>query len=348
MAIDRSPTLQVATGTPPPDWDRALQALGGCAFHSSVWSQYSAESNDTIPLYFRLVEASDEVVAVACAQASRRRMLRIAGTQVLGLGSLPVSKNTASGDRLLLEVVDYAAQEGFASLRINSFGTPFACSVLEDGNFQLRRRWEFLVKLPGSQDELWQTIHSKKRNLIRKGTKSGLLVYCGASFRDLSRFKELAIATWARKRRQGIALPVPRDDAHWQLMHDRLLQTRLARLYIAKAGTKAVAGAVFVLFNGGAYYMLSAATEEGLKKAGPDLVLWTAMSDCIGEGCRVFNLGGLSETELGGAALEDSGLYHFKVRFGADVFPCWKAERILRPNIWRVWESIRRLRSGFR
>jgi lipid II:glycine glycyltransferase (peptidoglycan interpeptide bridge formation enzyme) len=217
--------------------------------------------------------------------------------------------------------------------------------ILQELGFQVEKRWEFLVHIEGSEDELWRRVHTKKRNLIRKGRKEKLGVKRAAEFQDVMQFRALAVETYNRKTQQGVSFPQPAEDTYYRLLKERLIDAGLGRLYMAYEGDQAIGGAFFVGFNATAYYMLSSATEEGLRKAAPDLILWTAMTDFLKEGFRLFNLGGLSERELEGRPLEESGLYHFKKRFGAEVHPCYKGRLILRPTQFKLYSLLKTVKS---
>jgi lipid II:glycine glycyltransferase (peptidoglycan interpeptide bridge formation enzyme) len=125
---------------------------------------------------------------------------------------------------------------------------------------------------------------------------------------------------------------------------DRLIDRGLGRLYIAYEGDKPIAGAFFAGFNRKTYYMLSAANGEGLQKAAPDLVLWTALTDYLHEGYKLFNFGGLSEGELNGSPLEESGLFHFKKRFSSQERLCYKGYLELRPRLHTLFQVLGKIR----
>jgi lipid II:glycine glycyltransferase (peptidoglycan interpeptide bridge formation enzyme) len=124
-----------------------------------------------------------------------------------------------------------------------------------------------------------------------------------------------------------------------------LIDSGLGRLYFAYEEREPIAGAFFVGYNKCSYYMLSSAKEKGLQKAAPDLILWTSMKDYQQGGYKVFNFGGLSERELNGDPLEKSGLFHFKKRFSTDEFLCYKGMLILRPVLYKIFDSLKRIKS---
>ncbi len=308
-------------------WNESVVALNGCGFHSHEWSLFSSESNNAQPLYLQLQDATGRTCSAGFGLVSEKRTGGIGLYRELSLGSLPASASSAVLERMLREIVAYGRREGVAVLSINSFATPHGSEVLPSLEFKTERRWEFVLNMDGDEQDLWKKFHSKKRNLIKKAQKEGLHVERVAGQEGVMQLRELSRETHERKRSKGISYPKPGPERYYRLIKEKIIDKGLGRLYLAYNGQYPVAGSLFVGFNKKSYYMLSSASDVGLRKAAPDLILWTSMTDYLSEGYKIFNLGGLSERELEGKPLEESGLYHFKMRFSADRCPCFKGKR---------------------
>jgi len=339
--------FEAFTQVDPVAWNAEVQRLKGCPFHSYEWSLFSAKANEATPLYLRWLNEDGSVPAAGIGYEKNKNIAGLPFYKALSLGSFPAFNGFVSAPQLMDPLISYCRGNGFTSLDINSFGTPRGTEILHEQGFAVSKRWEFLVGLGKTEDELWKTLHSKKRNLIRKGQKEGIRVARATDFQEIMQFRALAVETYNRKTDQGISFPKPAEETYYRLLKERLLDTGLGRLYLAYDGDQAISGAFFVGFNGIAYYMLSSASDHGLKKAAPDLVLWTAMTDYLREGFSLFNLGGVSEKDLNGQSLEESGLYHFKIRFGADVYPCFKGKLVLRPKQFKLYSFLKGLKSRF-
>jgi hypothetical protein len=336
--------LTVISQVDPEAWDRDVVRLNGNALHTHTWSCYSGESHGATPLYFILKDISGHADAVSFGLYTEKK----AGVRLyssLSFGSMAAASSPEHRKNMTHAILKYCERKRIVALSMNSFGTPHGSEIIPEMGFYSSRRWEFVLNIEGTEKELWDKIHGKKRNLIRKGQKEGLVVANESGKESLLLFQNLAAETYERKAGQGISYPPPGDVSAYQRMHDHLVTPGLGRLYLAFKGEKVVAGAFFVAFNGQVYYMLSSASDEGLKTAAPDLVLWTAMTDFQKEGFRLFNFGGLSESELNGQPLEQSGLYHFKHRFSPEVLPCFKGKHVLRPIQHRAYSFIRKSKS---
>jgi hypothetical protein len=340
--------LEVLPQVDPAAWNAEVCRLNGCPFHTYEWSLFSASANNATPLYLRWLNEDSAVRAVAIGYEKKKSVAGVPFNKALSLGSFPAFDSFPSVAQLLGPLISYCEDHGFTSLDINSFGTPHGTEILYEFGFEISKRWEFLVTLGKTEEEVWKNIHSKKRNRIRKGQKEGIQVLRVSGIKDMMSLRALDVETYERKKRKGIEFPIPSAESHYILVKEKLIDTGLGRLYMAyDEDDQAISGAFFVGFNRIAYYTLSGAGEKGLKKAAPDLLLWTAMTDYLKEGFNLFNLGGISEKDLNGQPLEESGLYHFKIIFGAGAYPCFKGKLVLRPKQFKLYSLLRKTKSVF-
>jgi lipid II:glycine glycyltransferase (peptidoglycan interpeptide bridge formation enzyme) len=249
---------------------------------------------------------------------------------------------------MTLQLRSYAARKGFMTIEWNSFGTPDACRFVDFLRDITQKRWEFVVDLECGEDKLWKKLNSKKRGHIRSASKHGLRIEEAKSHQQIHSYRGLAEETWKRKLKDGIPFPDPGSIEYFDNVKRRLIDLKRARMLLAFDGTRLVAGGLFAAFHGTVYYVISASSEIGLKKSAPDLILWQAMTDHIREGYRWFNLGGVSEGELDGAPLESSGLYEFKIKFGADLHSCIKTCSVLHAKRYRLFRKINSMKTHVR
>jgi lipid II:glycine glycyltransferase (peptidoglycan interpeptide bridge formation enzyme) len=160
-------------------------------------------------------------------------------------------------------------------------------------------------------------------------------------------FRDLTAETAKRKLAAGISFPETGDRNYFELLKTMLIDTGIGRLYLTYDGCVPIAGAFIVGYNRTAYYLLSSTSEDGQRKGAQDLNIWTAITEFMNEGYKFFYLGGLSQTELVDQQLEKSGLYLFKKRFAAEIYPCYKGSLILRPAHRQIYEFIRKTKEVF-
>ena len=323
------------------EWNNNVIMLNGCCFHTYEWSLYSSEKNNSKPVYFHYYNGSGDLCALSYGLQQTKKVAGKHVYKTMSFGSLPAGTDMKSTEAMAIDIISYCRNNGIVTLAIHSFGTPFECNILQEYGFSVTKRWEFLVDINISKDDLWKKIHSKKRNLIRKGQKAGLQIEKAEKLEQVLQYRKLAKETYERKTKQGIPFPEPGHESYYKFLKNKLIDIGLGRMYLAYDGNNVVAGAFFAGYNKKAYYMLSSANEIGLKKAAPDLILWTCMTDYQKEGYKEFNLGGLSESELNNQPLEKSGLYHFKKRFSTDAQPCYKGALVLQPTTYKIFNFLK-------
>ena len=328
------------------DWDNNIIRLNGCCLHSYKWSVYSAENNSATPLYFQLKDDQNKVVAASFGLWNEKRAgIRL--HSLLSFGSMPAAINSSHRRALTAEILDYCRENKVVKLSMNSFGIPYDSEYMNDMDFITSRRWEFVLDIAHSEEELWNNFHSKKRNSIRKGEKSGIIVRRETDLDFLLHYRKLALDTYNRKTSQGIPYPKPLSESQIKRYKQRLIDTGIGRMYLAFKDEEVVAGAFFIGCHSSAYYMLSASSDLGLKSAAPDSILWTAIRDYQKAGYGIFNFGGLSESELNGKPLETSGLYQFKKRFSPEIVACFKGHIVLRPKSDTFYQTLVRIKNTF-
>lgn len=334
--------LQVVHGVDPAEWNDDVIRLNGCCFHSYDWSLFGAKRNNTTPLYFRWYDDSADPRSLTFGLLETKSLAGMPAYKTLSFGSLPATVDKSALQSMVDEIISYSNKNHIVSLGMHSFGTPFNTDIFRELGFSVAKRWEFLLDINTGQEELWKRLHGKKRNLIRKGQEAGLRIERRTDIEHVVELRKLALETHSRKKKQGIPFPAVGLESHYVLMKEKLIDAGIGRLYLAYDGDDPVAGAFFVGFNKTAYYMLSSANEQGLKKGAPDLILWTCITDYQREGYKMFNLGGVSEQDLNGQPVEKSGLYHFKKRFSAEPHLCYEGTLILRPTTHKIYNFLKR------
>jgi len=338
--------LKIEQGVNKTEWNNGVISLNGCCFHSHEWSISSSERNNAKPLYLRWVDESGILQCAGFGLISGRSLAGFISNRTLSLGSFPACLNTSFLKNAIKEIIEYCAKSSITMLKINSFGTPFGTEVLQELGFSASKRWEFLIDLDMSEEELWQKINKKKGRKVRRAQKANLQVKIVDQLDQVMKFRKIALETQERKLDKDVFLTVG-DEDQYEHLKNNIIDAGIGRLYLAYDGTQPVAGIFLVCYNKQAFYMLSAANEIGLQTAATDLIIWESIKDCIKEGYKIYSLGGLSESELRGHPLEGSGLYQFKKGFSADVYPCYKGILILRPTSYKIYNFLKKVKSGF-
>jgi CelD/BcsL family acetyltransferase involved in cellulose biosynthesis len=139
------------------------------------------------------------------------------------------------------------------------------------------------------------------RNIARS-EKEGVEVRAAASRDDLEVFYGLHLRT---RRRQGVPIQPRR---FFDLLWERVLEQGLGTILLAYRGETALAGALFLAWNGTTIYKFGASDPEGWPLRPNHLLFWTAIRDACLRGDRSFDFG---RTDV-----DNAGLRAFKSGWG--------------------------------
>ncbi len=336
--------LEVTDSVEPDVWNNYVKKLNGTFVHTYEYSRFNIAIYKTAALFFFGYNEKNEVVSIAVGRFSKKTIVGIDLFKTLVIGCLPACSDDEIRNAMLMEIFQYAKEQKIMALNINSFSTPYDMAVLKKLGFSFKKRWEFLLSLNSTEDELWKKISPKKRNKIRKGEKQGLSVKMANDNEGVLMLRNLELETQKRKNKNDISYFVA-DESYFLLIKKNMIDKGVGKLYLAydKDGN-CVAASFFGVFNGTTYYMLSASNKIGLNLAAPDAILWKVITECIAKGYKLFNFGGVSETELFGKPLEKAGLYTFKKSYSSTPHLCHHTNLVLMPFIYRVYSIIKKFK----
>jgi hypothetical protein len=152
--------------------------------------------------------------------------------------------------------------------------------------------------------ELFSRCASSVCRAIRKASKNGLKVGVSTSEEAIRDFYRLHVMT---RRRHGLP---PQPWSFFLHIHDEVIKRQLGFVVLARNGSRAVAGAVFFHFNKKGLYKFGASEQEARELRGNNLVMW--------EGIRFLTEQGFETLHFGRTSLDNDGLRHFKLSWGAD------------------------------
>lgn len=154
-----------------------------------------------------------------------------------------------------------------------------------------------------SPELIWENIHSKNRNMIRKAEKKGIVIEHGQGMDLFDKFIEIYNAT------------MDKDNAEeyyyfkrpfYESIHNDLLDNY--ELFYAKLEDKIIAMSIMIYANGRLNYHLSGSDIEYRNLAPSNLLLYKAALWGCEKGMKTFHLGG-------GVGSGEDNLYKFKAAF---------------------------------
>lgn len=154
-----------------------------------------------------------------------------------------------------------------------------------------------------SPDVIWQNIHSKNRNMIRKAEKNGIEILHGKGMELMDQFMGMYNAT------------MQKDDAEEYYYFKRPFYESIDRdlydnyeMFYAVYEGRPIAMAIMLFANGRLNYHLSGSDFEYRNLAPSNLLLYRAALWGCEQGMKTFHLGG-------GVGSGEDNLFKFKIAF---------------------------------
>lgn len=150
---------------------------------------------------------------------------------------------------------------------------------------------------------IWDNIHSKNRNMIRKAEKNGILIEHGKGMALFEKFIEIYNATMDKDHAEEYYyFKMPFYESIHEDLNDNY------EIFYAKLEDKIIAMSIMIFANGRMNYHLSGSDIEYRNLAPSNLLLYKAALWGNVQGFKTFHLGG-------GVGSGEDNLYKFKAAF---------------------------------
>jgi lipid II:glycine glycyltransferase (peptidoglycan interpeptide bridge formation enzyme) len=185
------------------------------------------------------------------------------------------------------------------------------------------------------------------RSSIKRAERLGVAVQRAHEWPDLLAFAHLYDQTASRlAQTKGLQPSGEPPDARAAALQV-LVRHGSGRLYLAHLEGQPVAGCLFGIWDGSAYYLQNGSSDSARACGAVHAVLHRAITEFMSEGFVRVNLGGVPADARDEASI-DHGLYSFKRSFGTVPVACVSGSIVLRPTRARAVQIARRHRTLLR
>lgn len=266
-------------------WKRVIEQSFGFQPHYLCSKDNAGSINGTLPLFF------------IDSRLTGKRLVSLPFSYICG----PLGDSKETVESLLKDGLQIFEKTGSRYFEIK---TDRQQEAIEDLGFQASRYYHtYIVELTDQQVN-WRNLHkSSTQRSINKAKKEKVEIQFAESEEELRQFHRLNLGTC---RFHGIP---PQPYSFLKKVWDILVQKGSAKLALARYQKTTVAGAFFFLFKDKLYYMYGASDQKYLFCRPNHLLLWETMLWAIENDYRFFDLGRVSQDNL--------GLAEFKKRWGA-------------------------------
>jgi hypothetical protein len=154
-------------------------------------------------------------------------------------------------------------------------------------------------------DALMASLHSKTRNMVRKGESSGVAVGTDA--------RQLQVLAQIHGENMRAMSASPKPDRFFELVPRVFEEGREWQCWVGRKDGEVIAALLVFHFNGTTEYFTPAVREEHRSSQALSLVVFEAMRDAARRGMRWWNWGGTWRSQ--------ESVYRFKSRWGTVDMP---------------------------
>ena len=280
-----------------PGWDDLLLSNPDTTvFHTSAWARVLSETYAFMPAYFTLTER-DRLVGLLPFMEIRSWITGKRGVSLPFTDeSAPILPAGLGFDKAMAQVIGLAESRGWRTIEIRG---------RVPGMENLPASEEYLshsLDLTEGEDSLFSRYRPNVHRNIRKAEREGISVSEDGTPKGMMEFYHLNCLT---RREHGLP---PQPVRFFEHLRQHVLEKGLGFLMMARHKKEAVAGALFLLFNGKAMFKYGASDRRYQEFRANNLVFRDAIRLLCGKGARTLSFG---RTNFG-----HEGLRQFKMSWG--------------------------------
>lgn len=168
----------------------------------------------------------------------------------------------------------------------------------------VENRKTIAIDLTGTEEEIWNSeIHTKNRNVIKKGYKEGLVFYIDNKFEYLNNFLELYYQTMEKVNAEKFY--------YFEYSYFQKLKELLPKSFISTIiyNNQIISSAIILQAEKYGHYHLAGSDKNHLSVSPNNLLLWETAKELKRKGITKFHLGGGTESD------PENSLFKFKKKF---------------------------------
>jgi len=190
--------------------------------------------------------------------------------------------------------------------------------------FEYDEHLNILIDLNKSKDELWENVHSKRRNEIRRAKKEGTTFSLKQGISDLKECYAILLSVYNRAK-----LPIPKLNFFASIFYNTSEKFGL-KLFCAENEKKIIGCLLGLVYNKTIYDFYAGAYSEYYKKYPNDLIPWEIFLWGKENGYEYFDFGGAGKPNI------PYGVRDYKKKFGGELVNYGRFEIVHKPELFKI------------
>jgi serine/alanine adding enzyme len=242
----------------------------------------------------------------------------------------PVVENNDKeiAEQLISVITAMAKKKAIYTQFRNLFDTKDYYKKYLSQGYEYQEHLNILINLEKQEDELWEGVHSKRKNEIRRARREGTYFEVIDSSDALIPIYTILEAVYKKA-----GLPLPEIKYFISIHH--ALGPDIFRIFTAKHDGKIIGAMYALCFNGTIFDWYAGANSDYLDKYPNDLIPWEVFLWGKQNGFKRFDFGGAGNPDV------PYGVREYKKKFGGELTSFGRYEKINKPFFLKI------ARNGF-
>lgn len=298
----------------------------GNAFQTpQIYAAYSATKNYQ-PIVVACCEAESLVgILLAVVQREYQGLMgKLSARSIIWGGPLVKDNDTHILAAILKDYDRVIKKKAIYTQVRNIFNIDWAKNDMEKPGYIYEDHLNLLIDLEKSEEQLWNGIHSKRRNEIRRAVREG------TSFTDLTDVDTLK-KSWPilRDVYQRARLPLPDISLFIRLLENKTERSCL-KIFAAKNNGEIIGTLLALCWRDRVLDWYAGAYQKSLSKYPNDLLPWETILWAKKNNYKIFDFGGAGKPGV------PYGVRDFKMKFGGELVNFGRFQKIHQPLTMKV------------
>ena len=209
-------------------------------------------------------------------------------------------------------------------------------NIFFENGFEFEDHLNIMINLNKSEDQLWNEVHSKRRNEIRRAKKEGTIFVVKNNMYDLQECYLILRSVYKRAK-----LPIP-SFTYFENLYLNANNNIGLRIFCAENQGKIIGCMLALVYQKTIYDYYAGAYKEYYKKYPNDLIPWEVFIYGKKNNFTFFDFGGAGKPNI------PYGVREYKKKFGGELINFGRFEQIHKPMSYKLIKLALELRKVFK
>lgn len=311
-------------------WYRFVeQHPSGNIFQTPYFYKVYRDTKSYRPFVLALLNQNDEFVGIlqwVVQYFGGKLANKMFSRAVIWGGPLVLNNDERHAKEILKIYKGFVQHHAVFSQFRNLSNNDYLKDIIRDNGFQIYEHLNIHVELTKNEEQLWNEVHSKRRNEIRKAYKSGLTFHDETQLNALKESYEILKEVYANAK-----LPLAEFDFFEKLLKHTTDECGIKN-FVAKSAGKIVGCMIALVYKEVIYDFYAGSYRDHYPKNPNDLIPWEVFKWGKANGFSLFDFGGAGKPNV------KYGVRDYKKKFGGQLLNLGRYQIVHQPVKMKIAE----------